>query len=171
MCGTRAPTAKKRVATAMPNWPVALSRAMIDQVIPSPLPSGRIALHTPGIGCGAPAAADLRGGGQAAFRPVRTGLHDMAAALQLLDCRLRHPGLHHQHAGTRGARPERDREMLRMPRRRVDRFLQVQPGMNMPQKELRVPLILLIAARRTPRQVWLAVAQRHARTERGARAL
>ena len=32
MCGTRAPTAKNLVATAMPNWPVA-SRAMIDQVI------------------------------------------------------------------------------------------------------------------------------------------
>src|ERR1700724_3843639 len=57
-----------------------------------------------------------------------------------------------------------------MPSRRVDRFLQVQPGMNMPQEELRVPLILLIAARRTPRQVWLTVAQRHGRAERGARA-
>jgi hypothetical protein len=33
ICGTRAPTAKNRVATAIPNWPVALSRAMIDQVI------------------------------------------------------------------------------------------------------------------------------------------
>jgi len=31
---TRAPTAKKRVATRQfPNWPVKLSRAMIDQVI------------------------------------------------------------------------------------------------------------------------------------------
>jgi hypothetical protein len=33
MCGTRAPTAKNLVATAMPNWPVAPSLAMIDQVI------------------------------------------------------------------------------------------------------------------------------------------
>ena len=36
MYGTRAPTAKNFVATAMPNWPVALSRAMIDQVISKP---------------------------------------------------------------------------------------------------------------------------------------
>jgi hypothetical protein len=33
MFGTRAPTAKNLVATAMPNWPVSLSWAMIDQVI------------------------------------------------------------------------------------------------------------------------------------------
>jgi hypothetical protein len=33
MNGTRAPTAKKRVATAMPIWPVASSLAMIDQVM------------------------------------------------------------------------------------------------------------------------------------------
>jgi hypothetical protein len=33
MCGTRAPTAKNLVATAMPIWPVEESRAMIDQVI------------------------------------------------------------------------------------------------------------------------------------------
>src|ERR1700741_3705761 len=38
MCGTRAPTAKNLVATAMPIWPVALSLAMIDQVILNPLP-------------------------------------------------------------------------------------------------------------------------------------
>ena len=30
--GTSAPTAKNRVATAMPNWPLFQSRAMIDQV-------------------------------------------------------------------------------------------------------------------------------------------
>src|ERR1700736_5973492 len=106
ICGTRGATRKKRVATAIPNWPVALSRAMIDQVIyvlsshpsrlfehdlfgkPVPtfpdhaLPSGRIALHAAGIGGGAPPAADLRGRGQAALRPVRADLQDMTPALQ-----------------------------------------------------------------------------------------
>jgi hypothetical protein len=33
MCGTRAPTAKKRVATAMPKLPLAGSRAMIEKVM------------------------------------------------------------------------------------------------------------------------------------------
>ena len=36
MCGTIAPTAKKRVATTMPMRPVGSSRAMIDQVTASP---------------------------------------------------------------------------------------------------------------------------------------
>src|SRR6478735_6392273 len=171
--GTSAPTAKNRVATAIPNWPVASSRAMIDQVIyvlsSQPLPSGRIALHTAGIGAGASSAADLRGRGEAAFRPVGTGLHDMAAFLQIIDGCLRHPVLDDEHAGARGTRPERNRKMLRMPRRRVDRFLQVHPGVNVAQKELRGPLVLLIAAGRSPCQIGLAVAQRHGRTERGAR--
>src|SRR4051794_17328729 len=61
--------------------------------------------------------------------------------------------------------------MLGMPRRRVDGFLQVHAGMNVAQEELRGPLVLLIAAGRSPRQIWLAVAQCHGRTERSARTL
>src|SRR5882724_13552954 len=171
-CGTRAPTAKNLVATAMPNWPVAESRAMIDQVISAyPLSSGRVALHAPGIGGRAAAAANLGGRGEAAFRPVRPDLDDMAAALQGVDRRLRHAVFDHEHAGARGARPERNREMFGVPRRRVDRFLQVQIGVDMPQEELRGPLILLVAAGRTPGHVRLAVAVAHGRRERGARAL
>ena len=44
MCGTIAPTAKNRVATAMPMRPVVSSRAMIDQVMAALYPddgSGR----------------------------------------------------------------------------------------------------------------------------------
>src|SRR6202035_1425875 len=89
ICGTRAPTAKKRVATAIPNWPVKLSRAMIDQVIfffqAIQIPSGRVALHAPGIGGGAAAAATVGSGGEAALRPGRSGLHDMSALGQVID--------------------------------------------------------------------------------------
>src|SRR3984957_14345074 len=165
ICGTRAPTAKKRVATAIPNWPVKLSRAMIDQVIQ--LASGRVALHAPGIGGGGGAAANFGGGGEAALRPGRSGLDDMPAFRKIIDGRLRHAVLDHQHAGPRGARPERDREMLGMPRRRVDRLLQVQFGVNVPQKELRGPLILLVAAGRSPRQIRLATAPRPGGRTRG----
>src|SRR5215471_11864106 len=130
MKGTRAPTAKKRVATAMPNWPVTLSRAMIDQVMRCPSASlsasCRVALHAPRIGSRATAHADTRGGGEAAFRPVGTDLHDMSAFAQILDRRLGHAVLHDEHAGARGARPERDREVFGVPRRRVDRFLEVE---------------------------------------------
>ena len=40
-CGASAPTAKKRVATATPNCPVFLSRAMIDQVMCQVMPDRR----------------------------------------------------------------------------------------------------------------------------------
>src|SRR3954467_2802707 len=171
ICGTRAPTAKNLVATAMPNWPVWGSRAMIDQVILaySFLPSSRVALHAPGIGGRAAAAANLGSRSEAAFRPVGADLDDMAAALQGIGGRLRHAVFDHQHAGTRGARPERDREMFGMPRRRVDRFLQVHLGVDVAQEELRGPLILLVAARRSPGHVRLAVAIAHGGRERGAR--
>src|SRR3954466_1940602 len=119
MCGTRAPTAKNLVATAMPIWPVRGSRAMIDQVISSS--SGGVALHAPRIGCRAAARSDLRGSGEAAFRPVGAGLDEMAAPRQLVDGGLRHAVFEHEHTGTCGARPERDREVLAVPGRRVDR--------------------------------------------------
>src|SRR5437868_7990983 len=158
ICGTRAPTAKKRVATAMPNRPVETSRAMIDQVMLTNLSAGRVALHAAGIGGGAAAAAKFRGGGEAAFGPLRAHLHDMSARAQFLHACLRHALLHHHHAGTRLARPERRRKMLGMPGRRVDRLLQVQFGVNVAQEKLRDPLILLIAAWRTPGQIRFAVA-------------
>src|SRR5271168_2830445 len=113
MWGTRAPTAKNFVATAIAIWPVTLSLAMSDQVMG--LASGRVALHAAGVGGGAAAAADFRGGGQAALRPVRTDLDDVAAAAQGLDGCLGNTVLDHHHAGACGARPERDREMLGMP--------------------------------------------------------
>src|SRR4249920_651562 len=137
ICGTRAPTAKNLVATAMPMWPVAGSRAMIDHVISYrlfELSSCRIALHAPGIGGSTAAAANPGGGSEAAFRPIRADLDDVAAALQGIDGRLRDAVLDHQHAGACGTRPERDRELFGVPRGRVDRFLQVQLGVDMAQE-------------------------------------
>src|SRR3954454_6453587 len=69
MCGTSAPTAKNRVATAMPIWPVEWSFAMIDQVIV------RDALR---LKCsrieGALPLPVLHGGGTSEARPVRVGV-------------------------------------------------------------------------------------------------
>ena len=59
--------------------------------------------------------------------------------------------------------------MLRMPSRRVDRFLQIHASMHVAQKKLRDPLILLVAAGRAPGEIGLAVAQRQRRRQRGAR--
>src|SRR6185312_871273 len=117
ICGTRAPTAKNFVATAMPNWPVAPSLAMIDQVISSFLASGGVALHAPRIGGRAAAFANTGGGSQASFRPIGAGFDHVAAAGQLVARSLGHAVLDHEHARTRGARPERDREMLGVPSR------------------------------------------------------
>src|SRR5918911_41434 len=101
---------------------------------------------------GAAAAAVPCGGGEAAFRPIRADLDDMAAPLELANRGLRQPAFHDQHAWTRGARPKRARKMLRVPGRSVNRFLQIHPGMDVAQKELRRPLVLLIASGRTPRE-------------------
>src|SRR5688572_667327 len=109
MLGTRQPTAKFLVATAMPNRFVLGSRAMRDQVMASP--SRRVALHAARIGGGLAPLAVARSGRQASLRPVRAGFELVAALLQLLLGRLRHPALDHHHAGARRARPERGEEM------------------------------------------------------------
>src|ERR1041384_1963772 len=89
-----------------------------------------VALHAARIGCGFAAHAVLRGGGEAAFRPFRLDLDDMAAARELVAGLLRHSLFDLEHAGPRGAGPERDREVLGMPCRRVDRLLQVHLGVD-----------------------------------------
>src|SRR5205085_3465046 len=80
----------------------------------------------------------------------------------------RHPVLDHDDAGTRGARPERDGEMLGVPGRSVDRFLQVLAAVHVAQEELRGPLVLLVAAGCAPSEIGLTVAQRERWRERRA---
>src|SRR5947209_3585549 len=110
----------------MPNWPVAGSRAMIDQVICCPSTPGGVALHAAWIGGGTAAHPDARGRCEAAFGPVGADFHDVPALAQVLDRRLGDAVLDHEHAGARGARPERDREMLGVPGRSIDRFLEIE---------------------------------------------
>src|SRR6202162_2621434 len=50
-------------------------------------------------------------------------------------------------------------------------ILQIHAGMDVAQEELGRPLVLLIAARRTPGEIGFAVAQRQRRRQRRARAL
>src|SRR5919197_3988260 len=134
-------------------------------------PPGGVTLHPARIGGGAAAPAFARRGGEAPLAPIGVNFDDMTAALQFLHGRLRQPAFDHQNAGPRGARPERDREMLGVPRGSVDRLLQIHPGMNVAHEQLRRPLILLVAAGRTPGEIRLAVAQRERGRERGARPL
>src|SRR5262245_28879211 len=113
-------------------------------------PSCGIGLHAARIGGGAATPAVARGGGEPALAPVGVDLDDMAAALELLHGRRRQPALDHQHARPGGARPERDREMLGVPRWRVDRLLEIHLGVDVAHEQLRRPLILLVAAGRAP---------------------
>src|SRR5712671_863053 len=112
MKGTRQPTAKFFVATAMPKARVAGSRATMDQVMALPSPPRRVALHAARIGGGLAALAVARCGGQAPLRPGRADLDLVSAALQFLLRRLRHAAFQHHHARPRGARPEGREEML-----------------------------------------------------------
>src|SRR3954462_2775342 len=76
------------------------------------LPSGRIALHAARIRCGSAPLAVLRRGGEAAFRPFRLDLDDVASAGELVANILAHALLDLEHARARRPWPERDREML-----------------------------------------------------------
>src|SRR2546423_1791226 len=140
MKGTRAPTAKNLVATAMAKLPVALSRAMIDHVMRpcDPLASRRVTLHAARVGSGAPPSSVARGSGEPALGPIRTDLHDVAAFFQFIDRRPRNAIFNDEHARAGGAWPERDRKMLRMPSRRVDRLLQVHLAVHVAQEEQRI---------------------------------
>src|SRR5213080_5044817 len=135
------------------------------------LAPGRVTLHAARIGGSAAATALARSSSEASLAPVGVDFDDVAAALQFLHGRLRQPPLHHQHARPRGARPERDREMLGMPSGRVDRLLQIHAGMDVAHEQLRRPLILLVAAGRTPGEIRFAVTKRERGRERGARSL
>src|ERR1700759_1749245 len=70
-----------------------------------------------------------------------------------------------------GAWPERRREVLAVPRRRVDRLLQIHAAMDVSQEHLRDPLLLLVAARRAPAHGRFAVAMGERRGEGCARPL
>src|SRR5215475_401486 len=127
------------------------------------LPSRGIALHAAGIGRGAAAAARARGGGQTALRPIGADLDGVTSAGELVADSARYAVFDHEHSGPGRSRPERDREMLGVPRWRIDRFLQIEPGMDMAQEKLRDPLVLLVAAGRAPGKIWLTIAQRDCR--------
>src|SRR5260221_3524391 len=79
------------------------------------LAPGSIPLHAARIGRGFPARSVLGRGGEAAFRPFRLDLDDVAAPRQLIARLFGNALLDLQHARPRGPRPERDREMLGMP--------------------------------------------------------
>src|SRR5215470_15295624 len=127
---------------------------------PERSPAGGVALHAAGIGGGAAAAALTSGGGETSLAPVGVDLDDVAAAFELLRRRRRQAALDHQHARPRGARPERDREMLGVPGGGVDRLLQIHAGVDVAHEQLRRPLILLVAAGRAPGEIRLSVTQR-----------
>src|SRR5438477_3919004 len=134
-------------------------------------PSRGVALHAARIGARLAPWILAAGGGQATFGPVVVHLDLMAALTQFLDRFLGDPALQHQHARAGGARPERGGEVLGVPRRRVDRLLQVHVAMDMAQEHLRDPLFLLVAAGRAPDHVRLAVAVGEGGRERRARPL
>src|SRR3954453_7191704 len=135
------------------------------------LPPRRVGLHAARIGGGAAAAAVARSGGEPPLAPVGVDLDDVTAAIELRHRALRQATLDHEHAWPRRAWPERDREMLGEPGRRVDRLLQVHLGVDGAHEQPGGPLIFLVAAGGAPGEVGFSVAQRERGRERGARPL
>src|SRR5215469_6691835 len=152
----------------MPDAPIAPNPAeswcLVGRMTPTGLlPARRVTLHAARIGSSPTPTSLPSGGGEPAFGPIRPDLHNMAAAVQCFDGGLRQTAFDNQHAGPRCARPKRERRMLAMPGRGINCFLQIETGMDVSKKKLGRPLVLLIAARGTPSQVRLAVAQRQRR--------
>src|SRR3954470_15867345 len=83
------------------------------------LASRRVALHAARVGGRFAALAVLRGGSQAAYRPVRADLNLVPALLEFVLRGLWHATLHHDHGRARGAGPEGREEVLCVPGRRV----------------------------------------------------
>src|SRR5213080_3418958 len=69
------------------------------------------------------------------------------------------------------ARIEGAREVVGAEVRRVDRRLEVETAVDVLQKHVQRPLVLLVAARCTEREVGMAAAERQRGRERRARAL
>src|SRR5918993_357592 len=131
-------------------------------------PPRRVALHAARVGGGLAPWILAAGRRQPAFRPVVVHLDLMAALTQILDRFRRNAAFQHQHARPGGAWPEGGGEVLAVPGRRVDRFLQVHAAMDVAQEHLGDPLLLLVAAGRPPDHVRLAVAVRERRRQRSA---
>src|SRR5262245_57786472 len=137
---------------------------------------GGIALHAASIGGRLAPPPFLGCRTEAALRPIRAHFHPVASPLELLDGRLRQAALHHQNAGASSAWPKRQGKVFDVPGGSVNRLLQVHlrhgaAGADVAQEHLAAPLVLLIAARRTPAHVRLAVSKRHAHRQGRARAL
>ena len=73
--------------------------------------------------------------------------------------------------GAKLARVERRDQVVGVPLGRVDRLLQVQPAVDVAQKNVERPLLLLVAARRAVGEPRLAVAEHEPRRERRPRPL
>src|SRR6185437_2422636 len=97
-------------------------------------------------------------GGDAAERPRIAHLDVMAALAQSFDRLFTDAVLDRDVPRARFARVEALRERLGVVLRRVDRRLEVEAVVDVGEKCLQRPLILLVAAGRTDREVRLAVA-------------
>src|SRR4051794_28835216 len=107
----------------------------------------------------------------AAERPVAGHLDVVAALAQIGDDLFAEARLELDLTRLAVARVERAREVVRVEARRVDRLLQIQAAVDMPEEEVERPLVLLVAAGRAEREVWVAAAECKRRRERRARAL
>src|SRR3954468_23648986 len=118
-----------------------------------------VALHAARIRGALEQTVLARDRADAAQRPVAGDLDVVPALAQLRRDVVAEPRLQLHLPGPALPRIERAGEMVRVEARRVDRLLQVQAAVDVPQKEVERPLVLLVAARRAEREIWVAVAE------------
>src|SRR5207302_4946893 len=108
-------------------------------------------------------------GGDATERPVRLDADLVPAAAQVVDHLRAEPSFERKRPPREPTRVEGRDEVIGVELRGVDRLLQVEPAIDVPEEDVEGPLLLLVAARRPPREPRLALTECQAGRERRAR--
>src|SRR5262249_26859374 len=98
-------------------------------------------------------------------RPVGPDGDLMAAGAQILHVVRAEPPFERERPWREPARIERRDEVVGVELRCVDRLLEVEAAIDVSEEDVERPLLLLVAARCSPREPGLSVAQRKPRAE------
>src|SRR5712691_2791105 len=122
------------------------------------LPSRRVSLHATRIGSGPELAILPLHGSDSTERPVRPDGDVVATTSQAVDHTVGEPAFELDRAAGKTARIEGRDQVIGVELRRVDCLLQVAGAVEVAEKDMDGPLLLLISAGGSPGEPRLAVA-------------
>src|SRR5262245_15760264 len=135
------------------------------------LPPDGVALHPARIRRGLEQTVVTGDRADASERPLARHVEVVTASAELLHDVVAEAGLDLHLPWFAVARVEGARKVVGVEARRVDRLLEVQTPIDVVDEEVERPLVLLVAARRPKREVWLTAAERKRRGQGRPRTL